>query len=257
MGIKAKRKRLDCSPAPCLLRGEQEPPPAPRSPSARVVRGLGTHPSLPADARAPSTAAPTLATSPRRASYSATMGRMHSNGKGMADSALPYKRTAPAWLKTPASEVEEQVSKLAKKGLMPSQVRHCRARLRPLCPAYARARAAPAPRPRRSPLAPVHSVVLQIGVILRDSHGIAQVKSVAGQKILRILKKQGVAPTLPEDLYHLISRAFTASRATTRSRASSRRTGAMSPPRPLRSSRRAARVSQRLCPIARGVLRRG
>ena len=135
------------------------------------------------------------------------MGRMHSNGKGMADSALPYKRTAPAWLKTPASEVEEQVSKLAKKGLMPSQVRHCRARLRPLCPAYARARAAPAPRPRRSPLAPVHSVVLQIGVILRDSHGIAQVKSVAGQKILRILKKQGLAPTLPEDLYHLIKKA--------------------------------------------------
>ncbi len=31
----------------------------------------------------------------------------------------------------------------------------------------------------------------QIGVILRDSHGIAQVKSVTGQKILRVLKKQG------------------------------------------------------------------
>lgn len=31
----------------------------------------------------------------------------------------------------------------------------------------------------------------QIGVILRDDSGIAQVKSVTGQKILRILKKQG------------------------------------------------------------------
>lgn len=32
----------------------------------------------------------------------------------------------------------------------------------------------------------------QIGVILRDSNGIAQVKSVTGNKILRILKKAGM-----------------------------------------------------------------
>jgi ribosomal protein S15P/S13E len=76
---------------------------------------------------------------------------MHSNGKGIADSALPYKRTAPAWLKITAGEVEEHVSKLAKKGFTPSQ----------------------------------------IGVHLRDSYGIAQVRSVTGQKILRVLKKQG------------------------------------------------------------------
>lgn len=31
----------------------------------------------------------------------------------------------------------------------------------------------------------------QIGAILRDSHGIAQVKSVTGSKILRILKAHG------------------------------------------------------------------
>ena len=31
----------------------------------------------------------------------------------------------------------------------------------------------------------------QIGVLLRDSHGIAQVKSVTGSKVLRILKGQG------------------------------------------------------------------
>jgi small subunit ribosomal protein S13e len=34
----------------------------------------------------------------------------------------------------------------------------------------------------------------QIGVLLRDSHGIAQVKSVTGSKILRILKGQGGQP---------------------------------------------------------------
>jgi small subunit ribosomal protein S13e len=33
----------------------------------------------------------------------------------------------------------------------------------------------------------------QIGVILRDSHGIAQVKSITGSKILRILKAHGMA----------------------------------------------------------------
>jgi len=47
----------------------------------------------------------------------------------------------------------------------------------------------------------------QIGVILRDSHGVAQVKSVTGNKILRLLKKNGLGPELPEDLYFLIKKA--------------------------------------------------
>eukprot|EP01138_Halocafeteria_seosinensis_P004395 gb/GECG01004496.1/.p1 GENE.gb/GECG01004496.1/~~gb/GECG01004496.1/.p1 ORF type:complete len:152 (+),score=16.57 gb/GECG01004496.1/:1-456(+) len=95
------------------------------------------------------------------------MGRMHSNGKGIAQSALPYKRTPPSWLKITTEEVEDQVCKLARKGLTPSQ----------------------------------------IGVILRDSHGIGQVKSITGNKVLRVLKKHGLAPELPEDLYFLIKKA--------------------------------------------------
>lgn len=95
------------------------------------------------------------------------MGRMHSGGKGITKSALPYKRTPPSWNKTTASAVEEHVCKLAKKGLTPSQ----------------------------------------IGTILRDSHGIAQVKSITGSKILRLLKKSGLAPDIPEDLYMLIKKA--------------------------------------------------
>ncbi|CAA0836719.1 40S ribosomal protein S13-2 [Striga hermonthica] len=98
---------------------------------------------------------------------SAVMGRMHSRGKGISASALPYKRTPPSWLKTSSQDVEENICKFAKKGLTPSQ----------------------------------------IGVILRDSHGIAQVKSVTGSKILRILKAHGLAPEIPEDLYHLIKKA--------------------------------------------------
>ena len=46
-----------------------------------------------------------------------------------------------------------------------------------------------------------------IGVILRDSHGVAQVRYVTGNKILRILKAKGLAPSLPEDLHCLIKKA--------------------------------------------------
>ncbi|KAF3523836.1 hypothetical protein F2Q69_00049596, partial [Brassica cretica] len=105
------------------------------------------------------------------------MGRLHSKGKGISASALPYKRSPPSWLKTTsqdvsfdrlsALEVDESICKFAKKGLTPSQ----------------------------------------IGVILRDSHGIPQVKNVTGNKILRILKAHGLAPEIPEDLYHLIKKA--------------------------------------------------
>ncbi len=95
------------------------------------------------------------------------MGRMHAPGKGISSSALPYRRSAPSWLKTSPEEVIDTICKMAKKGLTPSQ----------------------------------------IGVLLRDSNGIAQVKSVTGNKILRILKSNGMAPELPEDLYHLIKKA--------------------------------------------------
>lgn len=95
------------------------------------------------------------------------MGRMHAPGKGIASSALPYRRTPPSWLKNTPDDVCEQIFKLAKKGMSPSQ----------------------------------------IGVVLRDSHGIAQVKNVTGNKILRILKSNGLAPEIPEDLYHLIKKA--------------------------------------------------
>ena len=95
------------------------------------------------------------------------MGRMHSRGKGKARSALPYKRLPPSWLKLKGADVTELVCRLARKGNHPSQ----------------------------------------IGVILRDSSGVPQVRNVTGQKILRILKAKGLAPDLPEDLYFLIKKA--------------------------------------------------
>ena len=95
------------------------------------------------------------------------MGRMHSKGKGISNSARPYKRSAPSWVNKKKSDVIDQVVKLARKGNTPSQ----------------------------------------IGVILRDSSGVPMVRSVTGQKILRILKAKGLAPELPEDLYFMIKKA--------------------------------------------------
>ena len=95
------------------------------------------------------------------------MGRMHSKGKGIAKSCIPYKRTPPSWLKTTARDVVDLVCKMAKKGITPSQ----------------------------------------IGVHLRDNSGIGSIRSVTGRKILRLLKHNGLAPEIPEDLYHLIKKA--------------------------------------------------
>jgi small subunit ribosomal protein S13e len=72
--------------------------------------------------------------------------------KGISASALPYRRTSPSWLKVTSKEVVEMISKMARKGMTPSQ----------------------------------------IGVQLRDLHGVAQVKHVTGNKILRILKASGI-----------------------------------------------------------------
>jgi len=107
------------------------------------------------------------------------MGRMYGKGKGMSGSSLPYKRAPPSWVQLSPQEVEDQCCKLAKKGFTPSQ----------------------------------------IGVTLRDSEGIAQVKSVTGSKILRLLKKNGLAPDIPEDLYHLIKKAVNIRKHLERNRA--------------------------------------
>ena len=95
------------------------------------------------------------------------MGRMYSKGKGIARRSLPYRKAPPSWVQISAGDLTEQIIKMAKRGSTPSQ----------------------------------------IGVVLRDQYGIPQVKGVTGSKILRILKIKGVAPQIPEDLYHLIKKA--------------------------------------------------
>merc|ERR1712038_1861974 len=97
---------------------------------------------------------------------------------GISQSALPYRRSVPTWLKLTSNDVKDQIYKLAKKGLTPSQ----------------------------------------IGVILRDSHGVAQVRFATGNKILRILKRKGLAPDPPEDIYFLIKKAVSIRKHLERSR---------------------------------------
>ncbi|KAL7711721.1 40S ribosomal protein S13 [Entamoeba marina] len=89
------------------------------------------------------------------------MGRMYSPGRGISARCVPYRRTAPAWLKKSTLEIIEEICKLAKRGVPPSQ----------------------------------------IGAILRDQHGVGLSKSVTGSKVLRILKLAGLAPKIPEDFY--------------------------------------------------------
>ena len=95
------------------------------------------------------------------------MGRMYGSGKGISKSSMPYKKVPPRWLTVDPNEVVKQIESLAKKGYKPSQ----------------------------------------IGVILRDNFAIPQSRLLTGAKILRILKKKGIAPEIPEDLYHLMRRA--------------------------------------------------
>ena len=53
--------------------------------------------------------------------------------KGISQSALPYRRSVPTWLKLTSDDVKEQIYKLAKKGLTPSQIgRSTSRRLQPI-----------------------------------------------------------------------------------------------------------------------------
>ena len=50
------------------------------------------------------------------------MGRMHSKGKGISRRSLPYKRTAPSWVKQSAADTVKEICNMAKKGYTPSQI---------------------------------------------------------------------------------------------------------------------------------------
>ncbi|POY74999.1 hypothetical protein BMF94_1975 [Rhodotorula taiwanensis] len=51
------------------------------------------------------------------------MGRMHNPHKGIASSALPYKRSAPRWLKTSPEEVKEHIFKASLSSRLPVTIK--------------------------------------------------------------------------------------------------------------------------------------
>jgi small subunit ribosomal protein S15 len=47
----------------------------------------------------------------------------------------------------------------------------------------------------------------QIGIVLRDMHGVPSVKLATGKSISKILKEKDILPQLPEDLTNLMRKA--------------------------------------------------
>jgi len=91
---------------------------------------------------------------------------MYSGKHGKASSTKPAKKSMPVWLSYKPKEVETLVVKLAKSGNDPAK----------------------------------------IGLILRDTYGIPDVKTVTKKKITQILKENKLSSELPSDLTALIRR---------------------------------------------------
>lgn len=92
---------------------------------------------------------------------------MHSRAKGVSSSKKPFNKTVPTWIRHKPKEVEMLIAKMAKEEKTPSN----------------------------------------IGVQLRDSYGVPDVKVLTGRKITQILKEKNLLTEVPEDLRALIKKA--------------------------------------------------
>ena len=95
------------------------------------------------------------------------MARMYSRKKGKASSKKPLKKETKLWQRYSAKEIERLIIKLAKEG----------------------------------------NTASKIGLILRDSYGIPDVKDACGKKITQVLEEKGIKQELPEDLLNLMKKA--------------------------------------------------
>lgn len=97
------------------------------------------------------------------------MARMYSRRKGKAGSKKPLAKELPSWVRYKSSEIEMIISKLAKEGKTSSQ----------------------------------------IGMILRDTYGVPDVRKLTGKKISEILAEKKLLKEMPEDLVALFKKAVT------------------------------------------------
>jgi small subunit ribosomal protein S15 len=96
------------------------------------------------------------------------MARMHARRKGISRSVRPYRKEVPSWSTTDATEIEKTILDLRKQG----------------------------------------KTMSEIGLILRDKHGVPNVKLATGKRIGRILAAAGTEARIPEDLQNLIKKAL-------------------------------------------------
>ena len=94
------------------------------------------------------------------------MARIYSKKKGRSRSKRPVKRVKPSWVTYDSKVVEQLVVKLAKTGFSANRV----------------------------------------GLVLRDSYGIPDVKAITGKRITAILAENSITHKLPEDITALIKR---------------------------------------------------
>jgi len=96
------------------------------------------------------------------------MAKMHSRKKGKSGPKKPLKPSKPTWLRYKPKEIEMLVAKLAKEGKTASQ----------------------------------------IGLVLRDTYGVPDVKSLAEKSISQILDEKKLSPELPDDLVALMRKSI-------------------------------------------------
>ncbi len=96
------------------------------------------------------------------------MARMYSRKRGKSGSKKPLIKTKQSWLRYKPKEVEMLIMKLAKEGKTASKV----------------------------------------GLTLRDSYGVPDVKLLTGKTITKIMSEKKLAPKIPEDLMALIKKSI-------------------------------------------------
>ncbi len=96
------------------------------------------------------------------------MARMHARRRGKSCSVRPYRKEAPAWSNTDTAAIEKIIIDLRKEGTSSSK----------------------------------------IGLILRDRHGVPDVKLATGKRIGDILRANKMATEIPEDLRDLMKKAL-------------------------------------------------
>lgn len=96
------------------------------------------------------------------------MARIHTHTHGKSHSTRPTSKNPPTWLNQSKDQITSLIVKLSKDGLSPSE----------------------------------------IGLKLRDEHGIPLVKPVVNKSLTELLFENNVRPEMPEDLDKLVKKAI-------------------------------------------------